>query len=284
MSDIRPKIQLNDGREIPTIGYGTWLTPAAEAHVRVRQAIEAGYRHIDCAAVYDNEPQVGQGIRESNIPRSELFVTSKVWNTHRGFDQVLRAFEKTITDLRADYLDLYLVHWPANETQYPSDAWRHLNAATWRAMERLHDEGAAKSIGVSNFLPHHLDALALTANIPPAVNQIEFHPGYYQSDLVQYCFANSIAVEAWSPLGSGRILNDKTLADIANHYNRTIAQLCIRWVLQHGIIALPKSLNPARMQQNLSVDDFVISDNHMRQIDQLPEMGYSGSHPDKVTF
>lgn len=284
MSTAAHKIELNDGREIPSIGYGTWLTPVAEARQCVAQAIETGYRHIDCAAVYDNEPQVGLGISDSNIQRSDLFITSKVWNTNRGYDKTLRAFERTISDLKVDYLDLYLVHWPANEMQFPNDAWRQINTATWRAMERLRDEGAVRSIGVSNFLPHHLDALEATANIPPAVNQLENHPGYYQSAVVEYCLTKGIVVEAWSPLGSGRVLKDKALAEIAGRYNCSVAQLCIRWVLQHGIVALPKSLNVNRMRENLAAFDFVISDDDMQRIDRLPEMGYSGSHPDKVTF
>lgn len=269
---------------MPTIGYGTWQTPDGATTINaVRQAIEAGYRHIDGAAVYANEKSVGIGIAESGIQRKELFITSKLWNTQRGYDTTLRAFEQTLADLRTDYLDLYLIHWPANALQFP-DTWQKLNSETWRAFERLADEGAIKSIGLSNFLPHHIDALNATANIAPAVNQIEFHPGVMQMECVEYCQKAGIVVEAWSPLGSGRVLADDTLRAIADKYGKSVAQICIRWVLQHNVAPLPKSTNAERMAANLQVYDFELSSADMQTIDSMPLMGYSGSHPDKVTF
>ena len=276
------QITLSNGYAIPSLGFGTWQTPDGQTAVNaVKTAIDAGYRHIDTASIYGNEIGVGQGIRESGIPRRDLFVTSKVWNDDRGYDKTFTAFEQTLSDLGLDYLDLYLIHWPASKSRYHN--WEEINLETWRAMTELYKAGKIKAIGVSNFLPHHLDALMHT-EIPPMVNQIEFHPGQMQQETVDYCNAHHIIVEAWSPLGTGRLLNNPTLVEIAKKYSKSVAQICIRCCLQHHTIPLPKSVTPARILENAEVFDFEISKEDIAMIDAMPYCGGSGLHPDEVEF
>lgn len=274
---------LNNGVEIPAIGFGTWQTPRGEVAVEsVKYAINCGYRHIDAAAVYGNEVSVGEGIKQSGIDRNDLFVTSKVWNTERGYDSTLRAFDKTLSDLGLDYLDLYLIHWPATEHRFAD--WKELNLSTWRAMEKLYNDGRVRAIGVSNFLPHHLEALMDSVSIIPSVNQIEFHPGFMQKDCVEFCRKHNILVEAWSPLGTGRMLDNPLLKAIADNYDKSVAQICIRWGLQHGVLPLPKSVTPDRIKENIDVWDFSISDSDMSRIDAMAYCGGSGLNPDKIDF
>ena len=257
-------------------------TPDGEvAEAGVKTAIKSGYRHIDTAAAYGNEISVGKGIRESRIPRKELFVTSKVWNEERGYEKTLAAFEKTLSDLGLEYLDLYLIHWPASSHQF-SD-WEEINLGTWKAMSELYQAGKIKAIGVSNFKPHHLKAL-MEAEVKPMVNQIEFHPGMLQEETMAYCKENGILVEAWSPLGTGRMLSNEVLLSIAEKYQKSVAQLCIRWCIQHEVLPLPKSVTPSRIVENLDVFDFEISKEDMRVIDGLENFGGSGLDPDQVDF
>lgn len=268
--------------EIPCVGFGTWQTPDGQTAIdAVKSAIAAGYRHIDAAAVYGNEISVGQGIKESEISRDELFVTSKVWNTERGYEKTMLAFNKTLEDLQLDYLDLYLIHWPAASHQYEN--WEQINLDTWKDMTELYKAGKIRAIGVSNFLPHHLDALMKT-EVPPMVNQIEFHPGLTQQKVVAYCKEHGVLVEAWSPLGTGRVLQNEQLQAIATKYNKTVAQLCIRWVLQNGVLPLPKSITPSRIVENTQIFDFEISAEDMAIINSMPSFGGSGLDPDKIDF
>lgn len=280
---MKQTFELNNGVHIPSIGFGTWQTPNGDVAVQsVRCAIEAGYRHIDTAAIYGNEVSVGQGIADSGIARSELFVTSKVWNTERGYDSTLAAFDRTLADLKLDYLDLYLIHWPA--TAHRFDNWQDLNAQTWRALEKLYADGRIRAIGVSNFMPHHLEPLLQTAQVCPAINQIEYHPGFMQADCVDFCRRHGIVVQAWSPLGSSRLLTHEVLVEMAKRYDRSVAQLCIRWVLQNDVLPLPKSVTPSRIRENLAVADFEISDADMRTLNALAPCGQSGLDPDAVDF
>lgn len=275
--------KLNNQVEIPSIGFGTWQTPDGETAVKaIKEALEHGYRHIDTAAIYKNEKGVGEGIKASNVKREELFVTSKLWNTERGYESTLKAFDKTLSDLQLQYLDLYLIHWPANAQQFEN--WKELNAETWRAMEKLQKDGKIKSIGLSNFLSHHLEALFETATILPAVNQIEYHPGFTQQECVDFCKAKKIQVEGWSPLGRGEVLENKTLKQIASKYNKSVAQVCIKWALQNEVVPLPKSVTPSRIKENIEVFDFDISAADMEIINQLENIGKSGLDPDKVEF
>ncbi|MDO4565400.1 MAG: aldo/keto reductase [Clostridia bacterium] len=273
---------LNNGCRVPCVGFGTWQTPDGETAIQsVKTAIGAGYRHIDAAAVYGNEISVGQGIKASGIEREKLFVTGKVWNTERSYEQTIAAFEKTLSDLGLDYLDLYLIHWPASASRFTD--WEQINLDTWRAMTELYHAGRIKAIGVSNFMPHHLAALMQT-EVKPMVNQIEYHPGQMQEETVAFCKENGIVVEAWSPLGSGRVLNDERLLAIAAKYGKSVAQLCIRWCLQNGVLPLPKSITPSRIVENAQVFDFVISNDDMAKINDMPTFGGSGLHPDKIDF
>ena len=282
MKSLNDTFHLNNGYEIPCVGFGTWQTPDGDTAVMaVSEAIKTGYRHIDTAACYGNEVSVGQGIKKSGIEREKLFVTSKVWNTERGYEKTIAAFEKTLTDLGLDYLDLYLIHWPASSSQY--DIWEKINLETWKALTELYKAGKIKSIGVSNFMPHHLEALMKT-EVPPMVNQIEYHPGLNQEETVDYCKKHGILVEAWSPLGTGRMLNNETLKFIAGKYGKSVAKLCIRWCLQNGVLPLPKSVTPARIVENADVFDFDITAEDMSDINAMPYFGGSGLHPDKIDF
>lgn len=248
-----------------------------EAEACVREAVRMGYRHIDTAAIYENEAGVGKGVCSCGVAREELFVTSKVWNTHRGYERTMAAFEGTMRTLGLETLDLYLIHWPAAASQYPD--WEAVNLDTWRAMTQLYREGRVRAIGVSNFKPHHLRALMET-EVAPMVNQIEFHPGQRQEETVTFCREHGVLVEAWSPLGRGRMLADERLMAIAARYGKSVAQLCVRWCLQSGVLPLPKSATPARIQQNAQVFDFTICEEDMAQIDAMPYFGGSGLDPD----
>ncbi len=276
---------LRGGVKIPAVGFGTWQTPdGCIAISSVKTACCCGYRHIDTAAAYHNEGSVGTGIQnvmETGVHRSELFVTSKLWNTQRGYDTALAAFEKTLQDLKLTYLDLYLIHWPASDSRF--EDWEQINLDTWRALTELHKAGKIRAIGVSNFLPRHLKAL-MDTDVLPMVNQIGFHPGCMQSDTVRWCQEHDILVEAWSPLGSGRVLNDPLLKEMAEKYGRSTAQVCVRWCLQHNVLPLPKSTTPSRIQENIDVFDFELSEEDMRKIDAMEPTGLSGLHPDTVTF
>ena len=282
MKQLSDSFTLKNGYKVPCVGFGTWQTPDGETAVSaVKTALESGYRHIDAAAVYGNEISVGKGISESGIKRSDLFVTSKVWNDERGYQKTINAFAKTLADLQLDYLDLYLIHWPASSSRYSN--WEELNLETWRAMTEIYKAGKIRAIGVCNFVPHHLAALMKT-EVPPMVDQIEFHPGQMQNETVDFCKKNSILVEAWSPLGMGRLLSNPLLTSIAKKYTKSVAQLCLRWCLQHEILPLPKSVTPARIAENVDVFSFSVSEEDMMAIDNMANVGGSGLHPDHVDF
>ncbi|MFT3739274.1 MAG: aldo/keto reductase [Breznakibacter sp.] len=272
------RITLNDGNEIPAIGFGTYKTTEQESIESVKTALGKGYRLIDTAAKYDNEEAVAKGIKASGIPREEIFVTTKVWRENIGYENTRIAFADSLRKLQIDYIDLYLVHWPANAKNF--DDWQKVNARTWRAMEELQADGKIKSIGVSNFWPEHLEALFHTANIIPAVNQIEFHPGYWQPEVTEFCEQHKIVVEAWSPLARGRVFENDLLKSLAHKHGKSVSQVCLRWVLQHGAVPIPKSASVSRIEDNIRIFDFKLSEEEMEQIDGLPEMGFSGELPD----
>lgn len=282
MNQLTDTYKLNNGIDIPWVGFGTWQTPSGEVTVNsVKKAIETGYRHIDTAAAYKNEGSVGQAIKESGVNREDLFVTSKLWNTERGYEKTKAAFEQTLKELGTDYLDLYLIHWPAVSAQF--DNWEEINLETWKAMTELYKDGKIKAIGVSNFKTHHLEALVQT-EVKPMVNQIEYHIGHTQDDIVDFCKKHDILIEAWSPIGSGRLLEDATLKEIAQKYDKSVAQLSIRYVLQNGVLPLPKSVTPERIEENTHLFDFEISDEDMKKLDAMENVGFSGMNPDEVDF
>ena len=271
------KFTLSNGVEIPAVGYGTYLTSEKDDGT-VAAALAAGYRHFDTASFYGTEQALGDALKAAGVPREELFLTSKLWKDEMGYENALAAFERSLQKLGTDYLDLYLIHWP--RTDDLTAEWRQLDRNTWRALEERYRAGRVRAIGGSNFLPHHLRNLMETAEIMPMVNQIEFHPGYPQTYNVEFCKAHGILPEAWSPLGRTRVLQDERLAGIAAKYGKTVAQLCVRFALQRGVVPLPKSSSPARMQANLDVFDCVVSDGDMDRILTRPKFGWSGLHPD----
>ncbi len=275
--------QLNNGKGIPCIGYGTYKTLNEEVYDAVMAALKAGYRHIDTAAFYQNEEGVGRAIRDSEIAREEIFVTSKVWNTDRGYENTKGAFAESMKRLGLEYLDLFLIHWPANRKQFGDDA-KQINAETWRALEELYGDGKIRAIGLSNFLPHHIDELMETAKVKPMVDQIEFHPGWAQLEVSGYCQKNDIVVEAWSPLGRKDALDNEVLKGIGEKYKKSTAQVCVRWILQHGILPLPKTVNLNRMIENADVFDFELTQEDMKVIDGLKNLGGQCALPDEVDF
>lgn len=273
-------IELNDGNKIPSIGFGTYKATEQEGIESVKQALQNGYRLLDGAAKYENEEAVGIGIKESGIAREEIFVTTKVWRENLGYEQTKKAVKTSLKKLQLDYIDLYLIHWPANFKNFGND-WKNVNAETWRAMEELQKEGKLKSIGVSNFWIEHLDALLETAKITPAINQIEFHPGYWQAELKNYCDSKNIIIEAWSPLARGRVFTNELLREIAEKHQKSISQICLRWCVQHGVIPIPKSTTLERIKDNIDVFNFELTTEEMEQINQIPEMGFSGELPNE---
>ncbi len=286
MNSAAGTLTLSNGTGIPCLGFGTWETPDGQAASdSVRTAIEAGYRLVDTAAVYGNEAGVGEGVRagiaSAGISREDVFVTSKMWNTERGHDSALAAFDATMERLGLDYLDLYLVHWPAAPHRF--DDWRELNLQTWRAFEELYEAGRVRAIGVSNFKPSHLEPLLAEARVAPMVNQIEFHPGFLQEETRAFCADRAIVVEAWRPLGKGRLLEDAALRSIAARRGITPAQACLRWCIQHGTVPLAKSVRPDRIVSNADVFGFELDGSDMMVLDGLG-VGRLGGDPDSVGF
>ena len=277
------KYTLSNGIKIPCIGYGTLnIKNGGKTIDAVRNALENGYRHIDSAEVYGNDISLGIAIKESNIKREELFITSKLSNDNRGYDNTIKAFNETLKRLQLEYLDLYLIHWPLARGK--QEYCKKINIETWKALEDLYKDGKVRAIGVSNFLEHHIKPVMENATIMPMINQLEIHPGQRQEKIVEFCKANNILVEAWGPLGSGKMLDNYVLSEIAKNYNKSVAQLCIKWCLQQKIIPLPKTENTDRMKENLNVFDFEISSNDMQKINIIPYFAGSGLHPDKVDF
>ena len=277
---------LRNGIDIPDIGFGTWNIPYGEdCEKAVFEAIKAGYRHIDTAGAYGNERSVGLGVKaalsEGLIEkRSDIFITSKLWNTNRSYNKAFRGFDKSMRNLDLDYIDLYLIHWPANKVRYKNPD--EVNAVTWKALEELYEEGRAKSIGVSNFLPHHIEELKKSAKVLPMVNQIELHVGYMQEDVVDYNTNNGIISEGYSPLGTGALLDNVILCEMAKKYQTTVSNICISFLRKRGIIPLPKTTSPDRMSGNLRL--IRIEDEDMDILYNFPYIGGHAHNPDEVDF
>jgi diketogulonate reductase-like aldo/keto reductase len=273
-----PTVTLNNGVEIPQVGLGVFQTPeGAEVEGAVRAALDAGYRLIDTAAVYGNEVGVGRAIRASGLPREEVFITTKLWNAHHAYEDALRAFDESLERLDCGYIDLYLIHWPL-----PMEG-RFTQA--WKALEKLYGDERVRAIGVSNFKPHHLENLLKAAETVPAVNQIELHPLFQQSETRAYCAERGIAVESYSPLmRGGEALEHPVVARLARKYGKTPAQVILRWHVQIGCIVIPKSARPERIRENLDILDFELSTDEMRQIDGMDQEQRIGADPDTASF
>lgn len=283
MNSLTDCFTLSNGVQIPCVGFGTWQTPAGETTVSsVAAAIKAGYRHIDTAQRYYNEEGVGIAIRNSGIPRKDFFVTSKLANTEHSYEQALQAFDESLKKLGMEYLDLFLIHWP-NPIDFRSN-WQEANAETWRAFEKLYKDGKVRSIGISNFHPHHIEPLLKTAEVAPMVNQIRLCPGDTQDEVVEYSRAHNMLLEAYSPLGMGKIFSVPEMIALAEKYERSIAQICIRWSLQRGYLPLPKSVTPSRIEENAKVFDFTLTPEDVQLIADLKGcVGYS-TDPDTITW
>lgn len=268
-----PSLKLNDGHLVPQLGFGVFLVPAEDTVEVVTHALRTGYRSIDTAAAYDNEAEVGEAIAASDLDREEVFVTTKVWNEDHGHDQARQAFRRSLERLGFDYVDLYLIHWP--------NPGRGRYVETWEALCELQDSGHAHSIGVSNFMVDHLERIIDATGVVPAVNQIELHPQLQQRELRDFHRRHGIVTEAWSPLGRGRILNDPTVIEIASAHGHTPAQVVLRWHLQLGNVAIPKSVTPARIEENFQIFDFELSGQEMSAIDGLDAGNRIGPDPER---
>ncbi|WP_139194346.1 aldo/keto reductase [Bacillus sp. MUM 13] len=275
INNINGTVTLNNGVEMPQLGFGVFKVENGDQTVEsVKKALEAGYRAIDTAAIYGNEEGVGQAIRESGIPREELFITSKVWNDDQGYDSALAAYDASLKRLGLEYLDLYLIHWPGQD--------KYID--TWKALEKIYNDGRVKAIGVSNFHIHHLENLLASSEVTPVINQIELHPRLSQEEIREFCKKHDIKAEAWGPLGQGNLLEEPTISHIAEKHGKTPAQILIRWHLQHGIVVIPKSVTPSRIEQNAQVFDFELSMEEMNKIDALNMNERFGKNPDEFIF
>lgn len=275
ITNLSDKTTLNNGVQMPMLGLGVWqANDGSEVEKAVGCAIDVGYKSIDTAAIYGNETGVGNAVKNSNVNRSELFITSKLWNSDQGYEKTLKAFDVSMKKLQLDYLDLYLIHWYKKETFQES----------WKALEKLYTEGRIKAIGVSNFLVHHLEELLENAEIVPAVNQIELQPYLTQPKLIDFCKKNKIQVEAWSPLMQGNIFDVVEIKNLAMKYNKTEVQIVLRWNLQSGIVTIPKSVNEQRIIANSKIYDFEISENDIDLINSLDKYYRFGPDPDNINF
>ena len=276
MATAVPNVRLNNGVDIPQLGFGVFQIKPRDTAEAVSTALQIGYRHFDTAEMYGNEKEVGQAIARSGIDRSEVFVTSKLNNNQHTFDDALRAFDQTLVALDMDQIDLFLLHWPLPTVNNFVERWK--------ALERVYAEGRARSIGVSNFEAHHLQRLFEETEIVPAVNQIEVHPYFAQNDLLAFDAEHGIATEAWAPLVQGAVLGDETVLDVAQTYGKTAAQVVLRWHVQRSSIVFPKSVTPARMRENFEIFDFELSDADMKRISSLDRDGRTGPEPDTFDY
>lgn len=273
MSD-QPTISFHDGNSIPQVGLGVWQAPNDTAVTAVKAALAAGYRHVDTAAIYENEQGVGEGIRASGVDRAEIFLTTKLWNADQGYDAALKAFDASLKRLGTDYVDLYLIHWPAPKRGQFVDSWK--------ALIQIQKEGRARSIGVSNFYPEHLQRIIDETGITPVINQIELHPDFPQKEARAYHEKHRIATQSWSPLGQGKLLDDPVIAGIAAKHGRTPAQVITRWHIENGLVVIPKSVTPSRIEENFKVFDFKLDAEDMKTFASL-EAGGKRIGPDPMT-
>ena len=269
--DMNTTLTLNNGVEIPILGYGTFKIDIEATKEAVTAAIKAGYRHIDTASYYKNEAGVGAAVRESGLNRADFFVTTKVWMDDLGYDKTMKSFEASLKEMQMDYMDLFLIHWP-----------RPLGAESWKAMEKLYADGQIRAIGVCNYSPELLEDLIQQSDIVPAVNQVELHPGLQQEDLVKYCNSRNIRVEAWSPIMKGQVMDMPVLKELGDKYGKSPVQITLRWHLQRGIIVIPKTVTPSRMKDNSNIFDFELDDSEMSRIAELDSNKRLGFPPEYI--
>ncbi|MCF6332886.1 MAG: aldo/keto reductase [Draconibacterium sp.] len=273
--NISSKVKLNNGVEMPWLGLGVFRSKdGEEVENAVKTALTNGYLSIDTAAIYQNEKGVGKAIKESKIPREDIFLTSKVWNSEQGYTTTLAAFEESLDKLQTGYLDLYLIHWPKGKKSFE----------TWKALEELYEEGRIRAIGISNFLVHHLEDFLPECKIIPSVNQVEFHPELIQPELLEYCQNKGIQLEAWSPIMKGKVNDVPLIQELAAKYGKTPVQIVLRWDIQKSVVTIPKSVTPERIISNANIFDFELNLKDMNKIDQLDQNKRIGFHPDQINF
>lgn len=278
MKSIKETHLLSDGRKIPCLGFGTYNPGGGDNVQIIRNAIDTGYRYFDTASLYETERALGQALKESGLERTEFYIASKVWIDEMGYAGTKQALERTLNRLQMDYLDLYLIHWP-KQSEEDAD-WKERDLDTWRAMEELHAEGKIKSLGLSNFLPHHMKSIVENCKIMPVANQLELHPGYMQDASVEYCKSKNVLVQAWSPLGRSQLLQHPVMTKLAANYGKSVAQLSLRFLVQKGIVPLVKASGIERMKENMDIFDFEISWEDMSVLECMPQTAWSGEHPD----
>lgn len=270
--------KLRNGLEIPCIGFGTYNPQGGDNCKIIQSAIEAGYRYFDTASLYGTERALGQAVKESGIDRQELFIASKLWTDEMGYEETKQAFERTLNRLQMDYLDMYLIHWPRQSEE--DEGWKERCVETWRAMEELYKQGRIKGLGLSNFLPHHMQVILDNCEIKPDVNQLELHPGYMQESAVRFGAQHGVLAQAWSPLGRKRLMEHPLIVKLANKYGKTPAQICLRFLYQQRIMSLVKSVDPERMKGNLDIFDFEMEWEDVSLLLGMPQEAWSGEHPD----
>ena len=278
MNSINDCYTLENGMKIPVLGFGTYNAKGGDNLEIIRTAIKAGYRYFDTASIYETERALGQAIKESGIPREEFFIATKAWIDERGYEETKQAMDRSLERLQMDYVDLYLIHWP--KSSFKEANWREKDIQTWRAMEEMCEAGKTRGLGLSNFLPNQLDIILEQAKIKPQVDQLEIHPGYSQEAAAAYGQSKGLRMQAWSPLGRGRMLDNEMILMFAKKYGKTPAQICLRFLIQKGIIPLVKSSTMERMKQNMDVFDFEISKEDIQIISCMPQTTGCGQHPE----
>ena len=278
---MRETVFLNTDREMPLLGLGVYKTADNEAETAITAAVNAGYRLIDTASAYKNEESVGKAIAKCGVPRKELFITSKIWNNAQRLGDVDGAFYRSMERLKLDYLDLYLIHWPLPEPGYKD--WKRLDTETWQALEELYEAGKVRAIGLSNFLPHHIENLLKNCKVKPVSDQLEFHPGYSQEAAVNYCKEHGMLVQAWSPLGRRRIMEEPLVTSLAEKYGVSPARICLKYAVERGVMPIPKASTAERMKENMDLFSFEMEKEDIYRLATMPQAGWSGEHPDRET-
>ena len=273
---------LNNGLQIPAIGFGTYKA-SQEA---MTLAVQAGYRYFDGASIYGNEAVLGRVLSQSGIPRNEIFIASKVWKTDLGYQSTIESLNRSLEDLRTDYVDVYLIHWPRPDLGAGAGVeckdWRELDLETWRAMEELHRQGKIRALGLSNFLPYHAENIIKNCEIMPSVAQLEFHAGHTQKFALEYYRSHNILLQAWSPIGRGRVLDDVLIQELAEKYGVSPVQVCLAFCLSEGVMPLPKASSPERLRENMAAVNITLEREDVMRLENMPPLGWGGEHPDRV--